>query len=310
MRISNYPTDELSGSELILGTDVDTSTQTYKTVNFSVDTLKTYINTEALAGNSVTFEGATADDHETVLTTVDPTADRTILLPNNSGTLALMSDVTGGGTYTGDLEINTGGTAVLSLRRDVGASTQPGGSMSMIQFNNSASTGVDDQAATIEALTDGGSANGTGGKLRFYTKIASSGNNGIAMEINNTQQVTFTKEILAPGIKMGNAVADPTRLDLQNAQAITHNDHKGTLLFDAPDAGIANNESSAEITFNNTAIDAEANVIIQMKSNIVADVIVYNIADNSCKFQILNRSGGAIADGTDMDLVYTIINQS
>ena len=114
----------------------------------------------------------------------------------------------------------------------------------------------------------------------------------------------------AGGIKMGLAAADPTRVDLQSAQAITHNDHKGTLLFDAPDAGIADGALSAEITFNNTAIDAEANVIIQMKSNIVADVIVYNIANDSCKFKILNKSGGAIADGTDMDLVYTVINQS
>jgi hypothetical protein len=35
------------------------------------------------------FEGATADDYETVVTVVDPTADRTITLPNSSGTVAL-----------------------------------------------------------------------------------------------------------------------------------------------------------------------------------------------------------------------------
>jgi hypothetical protein len=39
--------------------------------------------------NSFVFEGATADAHETTLTTVDPTADRTIRLPNASGTLTL-----------------------------------------------------------------------------------------------------------------------------------------------------------------------------------------------------------------------------
>ena len=43
MRISNYPTDTLTGDELILATDVNTSTQEYKTVNFSVDTLKTFL---------------------------------------------------------------------------------------------------------------------------------------------------------------------------------------------------------------------------------------------------------------------------
>ena len=39
--------------------------------------------------NAFVFEGATDDAHETTLTTVDPTADRTIRLPNASGTLAL-----------------------------------------------------------------------------------------------------------------------------------------------------------------------------------------------------------------------------
>ena len=38
-------------------------------------------------GKSVIFEGATADDFETNLTVVDPTADRTISLPNETGTV-------------------------------------------------------------------------------------------------------------------------------------------------------------------------------------------------------------------------------
>ena len=42
---------------------------------------------------SITFEGATADSYETVLQVTDPTADRTITLPNNSGTVALTSDI-------------------------------------------------------------------------------------------------------------------------------------------------------------------------------------------------------------------------
>jgi hypothetical protein len=39
---------------------------------------------------SITFEGATADDYETTLTVVDPTADRTITLPNATGTVVLQ----------------------------------------------------------------------------------------------------------------------------------------------------------------------------------------------------------------------------
>ena len=46
---------------------------------------------------SITFEGATADDYETTLTVVDPTADRTITLPNVSGTVVTSGDT---GTVT------------------------------------------------------------------------------------------------------------------------------------------------------------------------------------------------------------------
>ena len=41
--------------------------------------------------NAFTFEGATADAHETTLTVADPTADRTITLPNATGTVALQN---------------------------------------------------------------------------------------------------------------------------------------------------------------------------------------------------------------------------
>ena len=46
---------------------------------------------------SITFEGSTADDYETTLTVVDPTADRTITLPNVSGTVVTSGDT---GTVT------------------------------------------------------------------------------------------------------------------------------------------------------------------------------------------------------------------
>jgi hypothetical protein len=47
---------------------------------------------------SLVFEGATADGFETTLTVADPTADRTITLPNDTGTIALTSQLNDG-TY-------------------------------------------------------------------------------------------------------------------------------------------------------------------------------------------------------------------
>jgi electron transfer flavoprotein alpha subunit len=45
------------------------------------------------ATHTIEFEGATDNEFETVLTVTDPTADRTITLPNATGTVALTSDL-------------------------------------------------------------------------------------------------------------------------------------------------------------------------------------------------------------------------
>jgi hypothetical protein len=45
------------------------------------------------AVQSLIFEGTTADAFETTLTAGEPTADRTITLPNVTGTVALISNV-------------------------------------------------------------------------------------------------------------------------------------------------------------------------------------------------------------------------
>ena len=47
---------------------------------------------------NITFEGSTADSFETTLAVTDPTADRTITFQNGSGTVAFLTDVTGGGS--------------------------------------------------------------------------------------------------------------------------------------------------------------------------------------------------------------------
>lgn len=69
------------------------------TGNLTVTGTTTTVNSTTIdIGNSFTFEGATANDFETTLGVIDPTADRTINLPNVSGTVITtgnISDITG-----------------------------------------------------------------------------------------------------------------------------------------------------------------------------------------------------------------------
>ena len=57
-------------------------------------TTVTVDSASVLVKDRIQFEGATADGYETVLLATDPTADRTITLPNATGTVALASDST------------------------------------------------------------------------------------------------------------------------------------------------------------------------------------------------------------------------
>jgi hypothetical protein len=60
--------------------------------NLTVAGTTTQVDTVTMnAANAVVFEGATADAHETTLTIVDPTGDRTINLPNVSGTIPVLA---------------------------------------------------------------------------------------------------------------------------------------------------------------------------------------------------------------------------
>ena len=49
-------------------------------------------NDITLDGADIIFEGALANSYETTLTVAEPTADRTVTLPNQSGTVAMDGD--------------------------------------------------------------------------------------------------------------------------------------------------------------------------------------------------------------------------
>ena len=75
--------------------------------NAGTSTLRT--NLHLSAGHSLSFEGASANNFETTLAVTDPTADRTITLPDATGTVAVaVSDTTGQNGI--DLTLSAAGT--------------------------------------------------------------------------------------------------------------------------------------------------------------------------------------------------------
>jgi len=86
------------------------------TGNLTVNGTTTTVNSSTIeVTNSFTFEGTTSDNFETTLTVIDPTADRTVSLPNESGTVVLQNstDTLTNKTIT-DASIN-GSTGTINL---------------------------------------------------------------------------------------------------------------------------------------------------------------------------------------------------
>ena len=85
----------ISGTAISIGhTTSETTVNDNLTVtgNLTVSGTTTTVDSTTInVQNTLVFEGSTPDAHETTLTTVDPTADRTISLPNQSGTLPVLA---------------------------------------------------------------------------------------------------------------------------------------------------------------------------------------------------------------------------
>jgi len=89
--ISSSNANPITFADPISVTGTSSMTNLTVTGDLTVQGSTTTIDSSTIAvTNSFTFEGATADDHETTLIVADPTADRTVTIPNATGTIVLQ----------------------------------------------------------------------------------------------------------------------------------------------------------------------------------------------------------------------------
>ena len=136
-------------------------------------------NLEIGTAGSLSFEGATADGFETTIAVVDPTADRTITLPNTTGTVVTTGDT---GTVTSTMILD--GTI---LNSDVNASAAIAGTKISPDFGAQTivTTGVHSAAlgaAATPSITFTGDLN---------TGIFSPGADQVAVATNGTQRLSI-----------------------------------------------------------------------------------------------------------------------
>lgn len=150
------------------------------TVTLNVDASPSFTSATFSAASPLTFEGATADAHETTFAITDPTADRTITFQNATGTVAhLDSDITGNAATATALEtartINgTSFDGTGNITVTAAATTLTGTSLkSTVVGSSLTSVGTLTSLTTSGALTVG--SDGSGADVIFYS--ATSGDN-------------------------------------------------------------------------------------------------------------------------------------
>jgi len=106
---SSIPNSQLAFSSVTIGSTSVSLGGTATTIAglTSVTSSAFNVGTAGAAGSitldstGIVFEGSSADAFETTLNVVNPTADQAINLPNASGTIALLTSLTGGNSGTG-----------------------------------------------------------------------------------------------------------------------------------------------------------------------------------------------------------------
>ena len=188
---TNNTLEQLRNQFNNLVSDVDgleTGTKAFSTIT-ATDTNTTTLN--VLEDGTIVFEGATDDAFETTLTVADPTADRTITLPDSTGTVVVSG--------TGGFTVSDGG--------NIGSDSDPDAisisSAGVVAFSaTTANTNASDGAVTIAGGVGIAADLSVGDDLRLISDSAvlSFGadsdttlthTDGTGLTLNSTNKLTF-----------------------------------------------------------------------------------------------------------------------
>ena len=188
---TNNTLEQLRNQFNNLVTDVEgleTGTKTFSALT-ATTTSSTFLN--VLEDGNIVFEGATDDAFETTLTVADPTADRTITLPDSSGTVVVSG--------TGGFTVSDGGNIGSDSDTDAISISASG----VVAFSSTtANTNASDGAVTVAGGVGIAADLSVGDDLRLISDSAvlSFGadsdttlthTDGTGLTLNSTNKLTF-----------------------------------------------------------------------------------------------------------------------
>jgi hypothetical protein len=145
-----------SGEGDVVGTDKE-QTLTNKTLTTPIISSPTITGTSGVE-TSIVFEGSTPDDYETTLTVVDPTADRTITLPDVTGTVVIATATQTLTNKTMGDALNAGGFRITNIATPVDATDAVNKTFADAQVAAAATSATSAATSASSAATSASSA--------------------------------------------------------------------------------------------------------------------------------------------------------
>mgnify|MGYP003108960169 FL=1 len=182
-------------------------------------------NSIKIASGGITYEGSGVDAHETTVSVVNPTGDRTINFPDASGTVALLDSLSAAnsGTGFGSLAYNSGTgaytyTVVTAANIRAQVSVTDAGGDGSLAYNNSTGVLTYTGPSAAEARAHVSVASGSG--LTYNSTSGEFGTNAIP----NAQLANSSITIGSTGIALGTTATTITGLSSFTCNAIVTND--------------------------------------------------------------------------------------
>lgn len=199
-------------------------------------------NLEIGTAGSLTFEGSTADANETTLTVVDPTADRTITLPDVTGTVITSGDT---GTVTNTMLAGSIAYSKLSLTGTiVNADVATGAAIAYSKLNLAGSIANADIAS---------------GAAIAYTKLNLTGN-VVDADINASAAIAYSKLALSNSITNADINASAAIADSKLATISTAGKVNGGAITSGTIGGSTAINTTGTITTTGVITDGTGNI--------------------------------------------------
>jgi hypothetical protein len=289
-------------------------------------------NLEIGTSGSLTFEGATGDAFETTLTVVDPTVDRTITLPDATGTVITTGDT---GTITSTMIANnTILDADINANAEIAVSKLADGTARQLLQTDAAGTGVEwtsniDIPGTLDvtsAATFDSSVAVTGALTKSGNNVVTVGDTGtvtstmlldgtiLNADINASAAIVDTKlATIATAGKVSNSAT--TAVSTNTASAIVARDASGNFSAGTITASLTGNASTVttnanltgDVTSVGNATAIAAGVIVDADINANAEIAVSKLADGAAR-QLLqtDAAGTGVEWASNIDIPGTL----